>query len=154
LPDDIDVGITGEATDYGELPELLGYALRQAQLTVFKHFAATVGELDVTPGLFGTLVLIDRNSGMSQSDLARALSLDRSTMVAVIDHLERRRLVQRRKDPKDRRRHALHLTADGQRFLADARRRVREHEAMIAEGLDEAEKAQLFALLRKVRAPE
>lgn len=119
---------------------------------MFKHFAATVGQEEVTPGLYGTLVLIDRNRGMSQSDLARALTLDRSTMVAVIDQLERRGLVERRKDPEDRRRHALHLTDQGQQFLAAVRRRVAAHEQALTSRLDESEKAALFALLRKLQA--
>ncbi len=138
-------------TDFGELPDLLGYELRRAQLAVFKHFMATVAQEDITPGLYGTIVLIDRNSGMSQSDLARALTLDRSTMVAVIDQLERRGLVQRRKDAADRRRHALHLTDRGRSFLDRVRRRVDEHEGAITRELSDEDKAQLFALLRKVQ---
>lgn len=150
------IAATGDAAgvgpDFGELPGLLGYELRRAQLAVFKHFMATVAQEDITPGLYGTLVLIDRNQGMSQSDLARALSLDRSTMVAVIDQLERRGLVQRLKDPGDRRRHALHLTAGGRSFLDRVRRRVGEHERTIAQDLSEQERQQLFTLLRKLQA--
>lgn len=142
----------GEAFDFGELPGLLGYEMRRTQLAIFKHFAATVGHESITPGLYGTLVLIDRNQGMSQSSLARALSLDRSTMVAVIDQLERRGLVQRRKDPLDRRRHALHLTEGGRIFVARVRDEVAAHEATVAGDLTDKEKAELFRLLRKVQA--
>lgn len=143
---------TGAQTDYGELPRLLGYELRKAQLAVFKHFMATVAQDEITPGLYGTLVLIDRNGGMSQSDLARALTLDRSTMVAVIDQLERRELVERRKDATDRRRHALYLTGRGRAFLGRVRDRVVAHEEAITQEMSPEEQMQLFTLLRKVQA--
>lgn len=147
----LESAIARDEANFGELPSLLGYEIRRAQIAVFKHFAATVGQEEITPGLFGTLVLIERNQGMSQSSLARALSLDRSTMVAVIDQLERRGLVRRHKDPNDRRRHALHLTDVGCAFMARVRDRVAAHEAKMTAQLSDEEKAELFRLLRKVQ---
>ena len=75
----------------GGLPGLLGYRLRLAQQAVFRDFAASVGE--VSPGRVGILFLIEANPGVTQSRLARAVHLDRSTMVGVIHTLEGRGLV-------------------------------------------------------------
>ena len=78
----------------GVLPSLLGYRLRLAQQAVFRDFAASVGEL--SPGRVGILLLLEANPGVTQSRLAQAVSLDRSTMVGVVDMLEGRGLIERR----------------------------------------------------------
>ena len=75
------------ATNYGMLPELVGYQLRMAQIALFRDFAQGPGGEDVTPGLFGVLVIIEANPDLKQSELARATQLDRSTVVTVIDNL-------------------------------------------------------------------
>ena len=80
----------------GMLPNLFGYQLRLAQRAIFADFAETVGSEDISPGLFGILVLIEANPGLKQQRLAEAAHLDRSTVVSVIDKLEGRSLVQRR----------------------------------------------------------
>ena len=74
---------------FGMLPGLVGYQLRMAQIAIFRDFADALGEFDVTPGLFGVLVIIESNPDLKQSDVARATHLDRSTVVSVIDNLER-----------------------------------------------------------------
>ena len=83
----------GDDLDLGPLPGLLGYQLRLAQLAVFRDFERSAGGLGVSPGRFGLLALVEANPGVSQSRLAHAVGLDRSTMVAVLDQLEGRELV-------------------------------------------------------------
>ena len=139
----------GDDLDLGPLPGLLGYQLRLAQLAVFRDFERSAGGLGVSPGRFGLLALVEANPGVSQSRLAHAVGLDRSTMVAVLDQLEDRRLVERRAGP-DRRTNGLWLTREGKRLLARLKRRVTEHEARIAARLTPEERAALFALLRRL----
>ena len=79
-----------EAPELGVLPGLIGYQLRLAQRAIFADFADTVGESGISPGLFGILVVIGENPGLSQQALANAAHLDRSTVVTVIDKLELR----------------------------------------------------------------
>jgi len=131
------------------LPGLLGYQLRLAQLAVFRDFERAAGGFGISPGRFGVLALIDANPGVSQSRLAQAAGLDRSTMVAVLDRLEERRLVERRAGP-DRRTNGLWLTRGGRTLLAKLSRRVAEHEARIAARLSPAERAQLVRLLGRL----
>ena len=133
------------------LPGLIGYQLRLAQLAVFGDFAAELKEYDISPGRFGVLVLISANPGMTQSLLAAATQLDRSTMVAVIDQLEKRGLVERRDSPTDRRSNALVLTAEGEKLLKQLKRRVKHHEARIAAAMTPAETETLVALLTRIR---
>lgn len=136
--------------DYGVLPDLVGYHLRLAQIALFRDFANGPGEHDVTPGLFGVLVIIEANPDLKQSDLARAAHLDRSTVVTVIDNLERRGLVERRAALHDRRSNAIRLTADGTALLRKLKRQVTQHEKRLLANFSEAERGQLFALLQKV----
>src|SRR5690606_28632144 len=128
-------------------PNLLGYRLRRAQQAVFRDFAQTIPEL--SPGRVGILLLIDANPGVTQSRLAQAVSLDRSTMVGVIDALESRGLVERRRG-KDRRTNGLWLTPSGRVLLARIKRRIQQHERRVAARLTAAERSQLLELLNKL----
>ncbi|WP_295140095.1 MarR family transcriptional regulator [uncultured Reyranella sp.] len=140
--------------DRGLLPSLMGYALRRAQSAVFADFAATFAKAGeaLTPGEFGLLVLVDRNEGLSQMALARALGIDRSTLVPILDRLQARDLLVRRPSPTDGRTHALALTSAGAKALARFGRLVRAHEKRIASGLSASETRTLIELLGKVRA--
>lgn len=135
----------------GVLPELLGYHLRRSQLAVFADFARAMSGIDLTPGQYGVLARIAANPGLTQSALGRAVGLERSTVVAVIDKLERRKLVVRGEAEGDRRANALVLSDDGQKLFRDATRRVRMHERRISRHLSPAETKSLVALLRKLR---
>ncbi len=139
-PDDIDFDL---------LPGLVGYHLRRAQVAVFVQFADSIAR-QATPGQFGVLTLIGANPGLTQSALARAVGIERSTMVAVIDGLEDRGLVERRPSPVDRRSYALVLSADGETLLADLKVRVQAHDDKATNSLDAEEKATLMALLHRL----
>lgn len=143
-----------ENLDRGMLPALLGYGLRRAQSAVFADFAGTfarAGEA-LTPGEFGLLVLVERNKGLSQMALARALAIDRSTLVPILNRLQARGLLMRHASPTDGRTHALALTPEGEKALARFARLVKTHEKRIAAGLSAAETRTLIELLDKVRA--
>ena len=143
---------TSRSLDRGLLPSLLGYVLRRTQSAVFGDFAATfvrAGEA-LTPGEFGLLVLVERNEGLSQMALARALGIDRSTLVPILDRLQGRGFLMRHRSPTDGRTHALALTPAGEKALARFTKLVRAHEKRIAAGLSSAEIESLIALLDKV----
>ncbi len=131
----------------GALPQLLGYRLRLAQQAVFRDYAASVHGL--SPGRVGLLVYVDANPGVTQSRLAEAVRRDRSTMVGVLDQLEARGLIERRRG-EDRRTNGLWLTRAGRALLARALRGIARHERRIAARLSAAERRQLLALLGKI----
>ncbi len=143
-----------KSLDRGVLPTLLGYVLRRTQSAVFADFAETfqAAGAALTPGEFGLLVLVARNTGLSQMALARALGIDRSTLVPILDRLQARGLLIRRRSPTDGRTHALVLTPSGNRALGRFTTLVRRHEKRIASGLSTAETRTLIGLLEKVRA--
>ena len=144
----------GNAVDLGMLPELLGYQLRRAQVAVFQHFGETMGALDITPGQFGMLAVIDSNPGLSQTQLGNALGIDRSTVVAMIDRLEARGLVIRATAPNDRRSHALRLSEDGTAMLKKLEGMVRAHERHISRALSADDQRRLIQLLGRVGRAE
>lgn len=143
----------GDRLDHGVLPELIGYQLRLAQLAVFRDFERSVGDLGVSPGRVGVLVLIDANPGITQSRLAEAVGLDRSTLVPVLDGLERRGLMDRRRG-QDRRTNGLWLTTAGRHLLRRVKHRIFAHERMMAAGLSVKERERLVALLARLRRPD
>lgn len=136
--------------EMGELPDLIGFNLRCAQVSTFQHFSKTVGKADISPPQYGTLILIESNPGISQSAIASALRFDRSTLVQIIDRMEERGLVVRTVSARDRRSHALKLTDKGLLALQDLKRRVAAHEAHITRELSAKEKETLIDLLARL----
>tara|TARA_R110002095_G_scaffold63227_3_gene53403 strand:- start:2282 stop:2734 length:453 start_codon:yes stop_codon:yes gene_type:complete len=141
---------TAKKINYGTLPELLGYHLRLTQLAVFKDFSQSMGDPDITPSLFGVLVIIDANPGLKQAELAEAVRLDRSTVVSSIDKLERRKLVQRKRVEGDRRTNALVLTDAGRALLGQLLPKVEAHEKHLAANLTGPQRQTLIDLLSQV----
>ena len=136
------------APGLGVLPGLIGYQLRLTQRAIFADFAQTVGERGISPGLFGVLVVIGENPGLTQQALADAAHLDRSTVVTVIDKLEDRGLVERR--AADRRSNGLFLAAKGAILLRGLKRKVARHERRVVQNLSLRERAQLLSLLQRI----
>lgn len=134
----------------GLLPSLLGYQLRLAQRAIFEDFADTMGKLEVSPGLFGMLVIIEANPGLKQTELAHAAQLDRSSLVPALDKLEARGLVTRRASQEDRRVNGLWLTPDGAALLKKLKQRVARHEVRLARNLTAEERDMLAALLHRI----
>ena len=137
--------------DLALLPGLIGYQLRLTQLAIFNDFGTSLHDQEISPGRFGVLVLIGSNPGLTQSRLAEATQLDRSTMVAVIDQLEARNLAERRAAPNDRRSNALWLTDSGRKVLLAMKRRVMAHEKRITAALGSDDAARLIDMLAKIR---
>jgi DNA-binding MarR family transcriptional regulator len=130
------------------LPRLIGYQLRLAQRAIFADFADTVGASGISPGLFGILVVIGENPGLTQQALADAAHLDRSSVVTVLDKLEDRGLVERR--AADRRSNGLFLAEHGTALLRDLKRKVARHDRRVVQNLSTTEREQLVALLQRI----
>jgi hypothetical protein len=88
----------------------LGYLLKHAQLRFFELGAVALAPLGINGREAAVLRAIDAGRPVSQGEIARAMSVDRTTMVALIDDLQLKGLVQRRQDPDDRRRNVVERT--------------------------------------------
>lgn len=141
----------GGGIDLGELPEMLGYNLRRAQVAIWRDFMQTVGGgVGIRPGVFSLLLLVSRNPGAAQIELARALSIDKASIVAVIDRLEKAQLLERRRSTVDRRRQGLFLTPAGARKVALLRSRMQEHQQRFLDRMTPTEARTLIRLLKRL----
>ncbi|HXN66818.1 MAG TPA: MarR family transcriptional regulator, partial [Bradyrhizobium sp.] len=89
------------ALQMGELSELLGYSLKRAQLKIFEDFLRCVAPLQLTPAQFSVLLLLDRNPGRNQTEIANTLGILRPNFVAMLDGLESRDLCARIRSTND-----------------------------------------------------
>ena len=125
-----------------------------AQLGAYaaERFGERAAALDFTRPQAGLLRLISREPGLSQQAVARRLGTPPSRLVALVDGLEERGLIERRRNPGDRRNYALHPTAAGEQAMAALSQASLEHEQAISAPLTQAERAQLSELLGKLAA--
>jgi DNA-binding MarR family transcriptional regulator len=86
----------------------------------------------------------------SQGELADALGIDYSNLAGVTQQIYERGLIERHRDPADRRRYVVQLTADGSRLLADADNAILEGEEGMLSSLEESERDHLWELLRRM----
>jgi DNA-binding MarR family transcriptional regulator len=146
-----DAAAETSALQLGELSDHLGYLLKRAQLRIFEDFLQCVAPLELTPAQFSVLMLLDKNPGRNQTEIANTLGILRPNFVAMLDNLETRDLCARMRSTNDRRSHILVLTDKGRAVLARARKLVSaKHEARLNELLGPANRAALLAMLAKI----
>lgn len=141
----------GCALQLGELSELLGYSLKRAQLKVFEDFLRCMAPLQLTPAQFSVLLLLDKNPGRNQTEIANTLGILRPNFVSLLDALESRDLLTRMRSPSDRRSHVLMLTDKGRATLTRAKKLVAtRHEARLIEVLGPADHKALLGMMAKI----
>jgi DNA-binding MarR family transcriptional regulator len=118
------------------------------------RFAARVSALDLTPPQVGLLGLIAASPGQSQQALAGVLGMPPSRLVALVDALADRGLVERRRNPADRRLHALHITEAGEAMRTEIAGVGQAHDDALCRSLDEGERETLRALLSRIAADQ
>ena len=147
----VDSGAENAALQMGELAELLGYSLKRAQLKVFEDFLRCVAPLQLTPAQFSVLLLLDRNPGRNQTEIANTLGILRPNFVSMLDALESRDLCARMRSTNDRRSHILVLTDKGRAVLSRAKKLVAsKHEARLNALLGPANRVALLDMLSKI----
>ena len=133
----------------GGVEEHLGYHIRRLQVWIFQDLIRTMAAIDLRPAQFSILGVIGENPGVSQSDVAAALGIERARLVRLLDRLEKRGLTCRMPAIRDRRSHALHLTPEGRTLLEEARTLADEHETRLAARLGPELHAMLLKSLRE-----
>ena len=118
----------------------LGYAAKARSLDEYER-------LGLNPYHHPILSLLEGSAPETQAEIADALVYDRGTLVGLLDELEEQALVERKRDPVDRRRHLVRITPDGKRTLAKLRALSKRLEDEFLAPLDAEQREQLHALL-------
>jgi DNA-binding MarR family transcriptional regulator len=128
----------------------LAFLLVQLGMHGARQFGERLQPLGLEQRQAGMLVRLAASEGRSQQALAAMLGINATRMVFLVDELEKLGLVERRRNPEDRRSHALYLTGQGRAVLAQVRAVAAEHEQQMSAGLTGEQRAELIALLRQV----
>ncbi|WP_136440555.1 MarR family winged helix-turn-helix transcriptional regulator [Pacificoceanicola onchidii] len=140
---------TGEAMDLGAMTGSLGFLLRLSQLKSFDTFFHEMKGLEIRPGEISVLMLLDRNPGIRQGVLARALMIKRAHMTKMVHAMEGAGLVCRTVPDADRRSVQLWLTDAGRARLETVQGPFLAFENRNTSGLSDADEAMLKTLLRR-----
>ena len=130
------------------------FLLAQLGAHASARFAERIAPLGLTPPQAGFLRLVAAEPGSSQQAIASRLGMAPSRLVSLIDDMEQRELIERRRDPGDRRNHALHLTPQGRRLMGQLARAAAAHDNAICAALDTEQRHQLTTLLRRIAAEQ
>lgn len=130
----------------GGLERHLGYFARRFQLWIFKDFIRSLAALKVKPAQYSVLLLIEANSGASQSAIAGTLGIERARLARMLHVFEDRGWVARR--ALDGRTNELHVTTRGRQMLARIKRAALDHEENLGRRLGAKRRLQLLGLLK------
>lgn len=128
----------------------VGFKLSSFGYAVSRRFRETLAPLDLEPREFALLRAVAAQEGQSQQAIGETLQIPPSRMVAFVDALEGRQLLQRRANPNDRRARALHLTDEGRELLSRAIGAAIGLERDLCADLSDLEREQLLDLLQRV----
>ena len=136
--------------DIGEIRNIVGFHIRLAHGAVYRHFSETFAQLDLTQKQVSALWLIDDHADIAQTGLAQRMRMDRATTMAIVNRLEAKGYLVRRKSRSDARMQALKLTALGSRALSRAKRAIQQHERWLKSRFTKKEVVKLIELLTRI----
>ncbi|MGZ8363549.1 MAG: MarR family winged helix-turn-helix transcriptional regulator [Caulobacteraceae bacterium] len=133
-----------------ELDELIGFELRRAYSWSSRRFSESLSGMDIKPGQYSLLFVIDQYPGETLGFMADRLALDPANLAPLLNDLERHDYIERVIHPKDRRARAIRLKPKGSKALSLAHKAIQGHEKMLTNGLSSAQKKTLLGMLRKM----
>lgn len=148
-----------------ELHDRLGYLLKHAQMALSEHTGAALARFQIDGRQLAVLTVLRDSDGsddgdpdgdggggpraLAQHEAAKKLGVDRTTMVDLLDELEKKGLVRRRPDPADRRRKLVYLTHEGESAVKEGGQAARDAERAFLAALTPDESVQLRVLLQR-----
>ncbi|WP_223462810.1 MULTISPECIES: MarR family transcriptional regulator [unclassified Pseudomonas] len=132
------------------LDDLIGYAMRRAQLKLFQNLIGRLSAHDLRPAQFSALAIIEQNPGLMQADLARALAIEPPQVVPLLNKLESRALAVRVRCKPDKRSYGIFLSKTGETLLKELKQIAAQSDFDSTSSLTGEEREELLRLLRKV----
>ncbi|SUD78660.1 MarR family winged helix-turn-helix transcriptional regulator [Pseudomonas putida] len=132
------------------LEDLIGYALRRAQLKLFQNFIGRLAAHDLRPAQFSALAVIEQNPGLMQADLARSLAIEPPQVVPLLNKLEERALAVRVRCKPDKRSYGIFLSKAGEVLLKELKQIASDSDREGTAALNDEEREQLLRLLTKI----
>ena len=139
-----------ETVDTSFLETLVGYNARRAALVVIEEFMQRMAPFDLRTVDFSVLSLITHNAGITSRQLCSHLNILAPNLVAMVNALEKKKLIVRKPHPLDGRAMGLHLTAKGQKLMAEAEVVANQLELDVTNRLTATERKTLLTLLKKI----
>lgn len=134
------------------MSDSLGFLISDVSRLMRRRFDERAREVGATRAQWRTLTILSRNEGLNQGALADLLEVEPITLCRMIDRLEESGLVERRRDPADRRAWQLFLTDKSKPILADLRRMADDLFVQVLSGMGESERTALGKSLEHIRA--
>ena len=135
-----------------ELVDNTGFLLKKVGFTVKERSYEAYRETGLTPQHHAVMSLLEEGTCGAQGMIADRLGYDRSQLVGLLDDLEERGYVVRKRDSDDRRRHLVNVTPEGKEALRELRAIGKGVEKEFLAPLDTGERAALHALLLRLVA--
>ena len=126
------------------------FLLKRLGMSAKEHSLDAYEEAGLHPYHYAILAALDRGAHETQGAIADALGYDKGQLVGLLDELEDAGLIERRRDPADRRRHVVQMTAAGKKQLDRLRRLTAQVEDDFLSSLSEGEREQLHGLLLRL----
>ena len=132
------------------LPDFTGYLIKRSWVTIQRDLREVLLGFDLSQRSMSVLSVVIGNPDINQSDVAAALSIERSGMVVIVDELEGLDLIRRTRAATDRRAYALRATLKGHQLHERVRAAIVAHEDRIFSDISPAERASLHTILLKL----
>ncbi|WP_336982018.1 MarR family winged helix-turn-helix transcriptional regulator [Altererythrobacter fulvus] len=134
----------------GELNDIVGFHIRLAHGAVYRHFAETFVDLELTQKQVSVLWLVGENPAISQIELGQRLRMDRATTMTIVNRLQERDFLRRERSETDGRKQALYLTPGGADALGKAKLAIHEHEEWLKSRFTAEEIEKLVEMLARI----
>ena len=136
--------------DIGGIADIVGFHIRLAHASVYRHFTETFVDLDLTQKQVSVLWLVDDHPGISQIEVGKRLRMDRATTMTIVNRLQERGFLRRERSESDGRKQALFLSDDGREALGHAKSCIAEHEAWLKSRFRPDEVKNLVEMLARI----
>jgi MarR family transcriptional regulator, lower aerobic nicotinate degradation pathway regulator len=153
----VDTALTGPALKPGakapyELVCSTAFLLKRVGMLAKERTMEAYDAIGASPYHYAVLAVLEEGARDTQAKIADALGYDRSWLVGLLDELEEAGLIERKRDPDDRRRHLVSLNPAGKKRLAQLRAVSKAVEDELLASLDDEQRAQLHVLLLQLAA--